>query len=28
LADMLFMPALLLLAKPFGPEFTPETERT
>ncbi|WP_269619720.1 efflux RND transporter permease subunit [Zhongshania sp. BJYM1] len=24
LADMLFMPALLLITKPFGPEFTPE----
>jgi predicted RND superfamily exporter protein len=25
LADMLFMPALLLITKPFGPEFEPET---
>jgi predicted RND superfamily exporter protein len=24
LADMLFMPALLLITKPFGPEFEPE----
>lgn len=24
LADLLFMPAMLLLLKPFGPEFTPE----
>jgi predicted RND superfamily exporter protein len=26
LADMLFMPALLLITKPFGPEFTPASK--
>ena len=26
LADMLFMPALLLITKPFGPEFEPEAK--